>query len=424
MVDSLPAMHSPASASEPVALPPRPPPFTLDGYLDECRRMTLTELELTLGRADSRARDLYQLMLDYPLRQGKALRPALCIATCRALGGSLERVSRSAAVLELYHNAFLIHDDIEDGSEKRRDRPTLHREHGTAVAINVADAMLASALEPLLDNTRLMGLGPALKVLRIVARMARESAEGQSTELMWITRGAWQLPDRAYLRMVHQKTGWYTFIAPMTVGAIAAGADELTSMRLRRLATSMGIAFQIQDDILNLVGDEAAYGKELRGDLWEGKHTLILIHALRHASDDERRHALHILGKPRPTERSDTYGRLETTERIETTPNDPTQFDTLIEELCKQGELSTRAANRLRQWSIAEHPRPVKTAGDVELLMQLIERANSIEYARQVARRHARRALSELPMAAPWERSSAHYQFLDELVTYIWERDR
>jgi geranylgeranyl diphosphate synthase type II len=88
-------------------------------------------------------------MLDYPLREAKALRPAMCIATCRALGGSTEGVLQSATVLELYHNAFLIHDDVEDESEKRRDGTTLHRAHGVPVAINVGDGMLALALEPL-----------------------------------------------------------------------------------------------------------------------------------------------------------------------------------------------------------------------------------------------------------------------------------
>ena len=128
-------------------------------------------------------RVLYNLVFDYPLREAKALRPALCIATCRMLGGSLEAVCNSATVIELFHNAFLIHDDIEDGSEKRRSGPTLHRVHGTPVAINVGDAMFALTLEPLLHNTRLLDLGRALRILQVIARMVRESAEGQAMEL-------------------------------------------------------------------------------------------------------------------------------------------------------------------------------------------------------------------------------------------------
>src|SRR5689334_17738045 len=109
---------------------------------------------------------LYELMLDYPQREAKGLRPALCIATCRALGGTLEAALRSAAALELYHNAFLIHDDIEDESLLRRGRPTLHQEHGVPIAINVGDAMLALSLQPLLDNMGSIGLGPSLRILQ------------------------------------------------------------------------------------------------------------------------------------------------------------------------------------------------------------------------------------------------------------------
>ena len=133
----------------------------LTHYLDECRSLVLDEIRTIVARDRRVGADeglLWQLMLDYPLRDAKGLRPALCVATCRALGGTLEAVVRSAAVLELYHNAFLIHDDIEDESLVRRGRPTLHREHGVPIAVNVGDAMLALSLQPLLDNIETIGL--------------------------------------------------------------------------------------------------------------------------------------------------------------------------------------------------------------------------------------------------------------------------
>jgi geranylgeranyl diphosphate synthase, type II len=355
-------------------------------------------------------------MLDYPLREGKALRPALCIATCRALGGQLESVTRSAAVLELYHNAFLIHDDVEDGSEKRRDRPTLHRQQGKAVAINVGDAMLALALEPLLDNMRLVGIGPALRVLQLVSRMARESAEGQALELGWIQDGVWQLRDRDYLKMVYQKTAWYTFVAPMAVGALVAGVRTEDTHRLWRLATLLGIAFQIQDDILNIEGDEANYGKEILGDLWEGKHTLILLHALRHATAAERAHAEAVLRKPRPPERP-AVGDAEL----------PT--DELVAQLLQAGEISKSAAARLR-WHLAGSAANASATGgfktelDIGFLKDLVSRAGSIEYARAVARRHASKARASLARALPWKRPSQHYDFIGHLIDYILDRDR
>ena len=123
---------------------------------------------------------LHDLILDYPLRGGKALRPALSIATCLGLGGHLEAILPTAATLELYHNAFLIHDDIEDESWWRRGKPTLHIDHGIPIAVNVGDAMLSLSLQPLLDNVERVGLGPALRILRAVAHMTRQTVDGQA----------------------------------------------------------------------------------------------------------------------------------------------------------------------------------------------------------------------------------------------------
>jgi geranylgeranyl diphosphate synthase type II len=387
-----------------------PPAFEpLSRYMEECRQVALAEMTASLPLDGAYGDVLYRLMLDYPLREGKALRPALAIATCRALGGSVEAVAKSAAVLELYHNAFLIHDDIEDGSEKRRDGPTLHRQHGAAVAINVGDAMLALALEPLLDNMRLVGMGAALRILKQIARMARESAEGQALELSWIRRGFWSLRDRDYLKLVHKKTSWYTFITPMVIGAMVAGAPESELDSIGRVATLMGMAFQIQDDILNLVGDEKIYGKEILGDLWEGKHTLVLLHALAQASAAERSQAEAILRRPRP--HTSEHTRQSTLEEV-------------VKTLLDSDEITGSSAARLRTaLAIGTDERP-KSSADVEFLSDLIRRTGSIDYARGVARRRAERARRTLGRAARWRRPSVHYDFLSDLITFIADRDR
>ncbi len=157
----------------------------LNAYLNDCRTLVTEEIRQIIP-ADRRYQSiLYDLMLDYPLREGKALRPALCIASCRALGGKLESVLRSAAVLELYHNAFLIHDDVEDESLMRRGSPTLQRQHGVPIAVNVGDAMLALTLKPLLENIGVVGLGPALRILEAISHMVQESVHGQAMELDW-----------------------------------------------------------------------------------------------------------------------------------------------------------------------------------------------------------------------------------------------
>lgn len=351
----------------------------LTGYLDDSRALVLDEIRRLVPHDGPLTGGLYGLMLDYPLRAAKGLRPALCMASCRALGGHLEAVLPTAAALELYHNAFLLHDDVEDGSEKRRNEATLNRQHGAPIAINVGDGMLALTMQPLLDNTKLLGLGPALRILGTVARMARESAEGQAVELAWIRDGEYAPSERSYLRMVLKKTAWYSFIAPIGIGAIAAGAagDDVT--RLARFATLLGIAFQIQDDVLNLVADEDRYGKEIAGDLWEGKHTLILIHALRRATAEQRAHALAILHKPRP-------GLA--------TP-DPAPDDA-----------------------------HVKTYADVAYLRTLIESKGAVEHAWETARALSRRAERAYARLARRLARSVHRQFLGELVGYVVQRDR
>jgi geranylgeranyl diphosphate synthase type II len=310
------------------------------------------------------------------------------MASCRALGGHLEAVLPTAAALELYHNAFLLHDDVEDGSEKRRNEATLNRQHGAPIAINVGDGMLALTMEPLLQNTRLIGLGRTLRILTMVARMARESAEGQAVELRWIRDGQYTPSDRAYLRMVLKKTAWYSFIAPAGIGAIAAGAagDDVT--RLTRVATLLGIAFQIQDDVLNLVAEENRYGKEIAGDLWEGKHTLILIHALRAAPAEDRSRALTILRKARPSAATVTA---------------PDGSATSAEPAAEPG---------------------TKSRADVRFLQALVDRQRSVEHAWQTAQALSRRAERGFARLAPRLPRSVHRDFLAELVGYVVQRDR
>ena len=274
----------------------------LDDYLATCKEACDGEIGRLYGPAERGSNGLYDLILDYPLRGGKALRPALSIATCLGLGGHLEAVLPTAATLELYHNAFLIHDDIEDESWTRRGKPTLHIDHGIPIAVNVGDAMLSLSLQPLLDNVERVGLGPALRILRAVSHMTRRTVEGQALELDWVRNNTWQLDDADYLKMVELKTSWYSFITPLQVGAVAAGAGPEQLEPLEALGRHLGAAFQITDDLLNLRADPEDYGKEIGGDLWEGKRTLMLLHAMRNATPDDQTRARADSGQA-PTER-------------------------------------------------------------------------------------------------------------------------
>ncbi len=379
----------------------------LEGYLAECRELVLAEIRRLFDGRDERREVLYDLILDYPLREGKGLRPALSIALCCGLGGTVDAVLPSAATLELYHNAFLIHDDIEDESLLRRGEPTLHVTKGVPIAVNVGDAMLCLSLQPLLDNTAVIGLGPALDILQYVARMTRESVEGQALELEWVEGNRWDLTDDDYLEMVVQKTGWYSFITPLVIGALAAEAEPAWLDDLIALGTSMSLAFQITDDVLNLAADPEEYGKEIGGDLWEGKRTLLLLHALRSANDSDRRRALDILAKPRPPAPTATVpaGRA------------PADEQALLDRLVASGDLTVRGRRQLSDG------RDVKTLDDIRFLAELIREHGSGERARAIASAHTDRAATRLA-AIDWLPPSRHRRLLTDLVGYLEDRSR
>jgi geranylgeranyl diphosphate synthase, type II len=246
---------------------------------------------------------LYELLTDYPFRIGKMLRPTMCISVARAVGGMGQDALTSAAALELYHNAFLIHDDIEDGSESRRGKGTLHQIIGIPRAINVGDATNVLAVGLLLENLSAIGVSKALNVLHEIEFMAQQSVEGQAMELDWVATNASNLTDQDYFKMCVKKTCWYTFITPCRIGLIvghpsASGKDLVKQLAgVTQFGMILGIAFQIQDDLLNLQGQIETYGKEIGGDIYEGKRTLMLNHVL--AKSGKASEILEILALPR-----------------------------------------------------------------------------------------------------------------------------
>ena len=306
---------------------------------------------------------LDQLLLEYPFRGGKSFRGALCIAVCQACGGTLDDALDAATAIELLHNAFLIHDDIEDGSLLRRGHATLHRKYGVAVATNVGDVMLVLSLRVLLDSASRVGLDRAFQVASEVEEMACTAGEGQAIELDWIHNNRVDISVSQYLDMVRRKTCRYTTIGPMRIGAILAERNTREQASMMRFALRIGWVFQIQDDLLNL-GLDGGDGKEHAGDLWEGKRTLMLIHTLRCAAPSERRAIVRILRK-------------------------------------------TRAR---------------KTEGDVELLANLIEKYQGTEFASGVARRIAVRAHQAFEVDLDWLPDGVHRQFLRGMVDFMYAR--
>lgn len=247
---------------------------------------------------------LYELCAEYPRRGGRGMRPSLCIASARAFGAQTRDALRTAAAIELLHNAMLVHDDIEDESEKRRGLPALHVTEGVPIAINVGDALSMLSLRPLIDNHKRLGPRLALKLFEAAERMARESAEGQAIELQWRRDNPIDVTEADYLHMVLKKTCWLATIYPMLAGALIGTGGRVAWDPIIRFGFLLGAAFQIQDDLLNIVGDEARYGKELSGDIYEGKRTLMLIRLFELATPKERERVRRLLSLPRAERRA------------------------------------------------------------------------------------------------------------------------
>jgi geranylgeranyl diphosphate synthase type II len=220
----------------------------------------------------------YALMREYPSRPEKGIRPALCISAGRAFGAASEDLYGIAVVIELLHDAFLVHDDIADESEFRRGRLTLSAAHGTGLAINAGDGMAVVAGQLLRRATERLDRNVADLVWSEFDAMAMRSLEGQAMEIAWRSQSIDTLQPDDYLALILRKTCWYTTIHPLRVGAIIGSKGTADLADLVRFGFHFGAAFQIRDDLLNLVGNEAVYGKEILGDLYEGKRTLPLVH--------------------------------------------------------------------------------------------------------------------------------------------------
>ena len=313
---------------------------------------------------------LYLPMRDYPERGGKRFRPALVLLACEAFGGDPEDALPTAAAFEMLQSFLLIHDDIEDGSEMRRGSPCLHRIHGVPMALNVGDALFAGVFEILLANLPRFGVDRTHRLLREMVRGTQVTCEGQAYDLGWV-RDHYVPTAEEFIMMLTKKTGWYSGRGPCEAGAIVADAGDAEQRIIGDFGEALAVAFQIRDDLLNLiVGEDAAqrapgategsYGKERGGDIEEGKRTLMVIDLLGKCSEEEGQRVLSILDRD-------------------------------------------RAAN---------------TREEVDWVIEMMERYGSVEYAKSVCEERALKAIGLLEMLSP----TRAREILGELARFLVER--
>ena len=258
-----------------------------------------------------RPQALADAVRDYPCRGGKRLRPALVVWSCELFGGEADRAVPAAVALEIYHNWTLVHDDIIDRDDLRRGQPTTHvtlRRYaetgliapgdraagfGESFAILAGDVQQGWAVERLASVVD-RGVSPALALALVRAmqtRLNRELISGEALDVQFELLDPASVSEEDVLRMIDGKTGAIMEFALHCGAAIAKGVYEPDSAPFRalsRYAKSLARAFQLQDDVLGVFGDEKVFGKPLCSDFQEAKPTLLYLEALRRLPPERR----------------------------------------------------------------------------------------------------------------------------------------
>ena len=203
---------------------------------------------------------------------GKRVRPALTLLSAYAVGGDASRqnVVRMATVMEFLHTATLVHDDIIDNAETRRNRPSINSRFGNQAAVLMGDWLYMSAFETSLKER-------SLDILDILTAVTRKMTEGELLQLTLLGRA--DVTEEQYFDVLRRKTA-YLFSACCEIGAILGGASPSQSRALRDYGMNLGTSFQLVDDLLDFTSDEGSLGKAAGADLLEGKVTLPVIHLL------------------------------------------------------------------------------------------------------------------------------------------------
>lgn len=209
---------------------------------------------------------------------GKRLRPVLLLAACEAVSGTSSQAINQALGIEMFHNFTLLHDDVMDHADLRRGRPTVHRRWNESTAILSGDAMLTMATQLMMKDA-----GDSLKdVLELFNATAMEIYEGQQYDMDFENRK--EVTEEEYLMMIRLKTS-VLLGAACKIGAIIGRADSDIRNAFYEYGVMLGLAFQLRDDYLDTFGDPLTFGKEIGGDIINGKKTWLLIKASAEAPD-------------------------------------------------------------------------------------------------------------------------------------------
>jgi geranylgeranyl diphosphate synthase, type II len=213
---------------------------------------------------------------------GKRLRPFLVVASAKAVNGKIKNVYNAAAAVELLHNFTLVHDDIMDNSPKRRGRPTLHTKYDVSTAILAGDSLIVLAYNKLLKDAK----KDVNKVVSTFTNAIIEICEGQSLDKEFETR--YDVSLECYKEMIYKKTA-ALLVMCCSIGAQLCGAPQKYVTAVSNYGRYLGMAFQVQDDLLDIIGQESEFGKTIGKDLIEGKKTYLFLRALEKAGPADKK---------------------------------------------------------------------------------------------------------------------------------------
>jgi geranylgeranyl pyrophosphate synthase len=261
-----------------------------NNYLNEILGKTIYEYDI-----DSINKSLAEPVWNLLNRGGKRWRPALFLLIAKALGADLEKIQDFVVIPEIIHNGTLMVDDVEDLSELRRGEPCTHKIYGVDVAINTGNFMYYIPLATLLKNRDKFDPKTLLKAYEIYVKEMIAISIGQGLDIWWHKGKVENVTEKQYLQMCSFKTGTLARMSAKLAVALSGGSDEQEE-KIGRFAESIGVAFQIQDDILSASGDKFQKKKGYGDDVTEGKRTLMVIYTLENAGDHYRKRLIEILG--------------------------------------------------------------------------------------------------------------------------------
>ncbi len=241
------------------------------------------------------------IMRDYIDRQGNYRRPGLLLLSGQMFDAQLRQLILPAAAQQLSEDWILMQDDTFDDSELRRGKPAAHRLYGAVHTINASNIGQMAMWCMLKDYALAYGAQIGNRLYEKFYDMLQYTAEGQYVDNYFIhnTKDLKKVDESTYYRIADSKTCYYSVYGPLQLGAIAAGQPDSTLDFLKEIGTAAGIAFQITDDILDMTADEKVFGKKNFGDLYEGKLTLMILHAYGEATKAEKKRIDSIYVKKR-----------------------------------------------------------------------------------------------------------------------------